>query len=283
MSWSAAKSLEKGARDSPPVKSLSLGTPITTGEIIVPIDLATAGAIAGAAKTAFDLIKSLLNDEIDSATMLRNIKNTIEQARDQIIQFMHSLLLDELQGNVIGLMITLEAYDPFPEGGGAPIPSEEERLRNLIDKGADVIGHLETTIRNQTALDLVFGSVPILAMVVSLRGAGMVERTMTYGINDLKDIPPMLRRGRDLLEVVRQKSDGRFGPIKIGRRTEPGFAAVGYVFDNRFQEIAEVRVNNAGVPTRLFPSFVSETRKRHMETAFQDIPGVTALSAFQLT
>src|SRR5262245_53870924 len=98
----------------------------------MPINVALALKIATAAKAAFDFIKSRLNDELDNATMLQEIKDAIGQAKDQTIQFMQGLLLNELQGDVIGLMITFEAYDPFPESGGTPIPSEEERLRNLI-------------------------------------------------------------------------------------------------------------------------------------------------------
>ena len=69
--------------------------------------------------------------------------------------------------------------------------------------------------------------------------------------------------------------------MKVGPRTEPGFAAVGYTFEGGFREIAEVRVDDAGVPTQLFPAFASDTRKKHMQ--FEGIPGVTELLAFQLT
>ena len=246
-------------------------------------NVATGLAIAGLAKTAFGLAKALLSDELDHDTMLTNIKAAIEAARGQIIQFMLSLRLDDLQGDVDGLLITFQAYDPFPDGGGIPIPSEEERLRNIIDHSAGVLGDLGASIQNQTDLDFVFGSVSLLATVVGLRAAAMVERTLTYGIDDVTDIPSMLNRGRDLLEVVRQKSDGRFGPVKLGRRSEPGFRVVGYDFEGTFQEIIEVPVNSAGVPTRPFPSFVEETRTRHMETAFKAIPGTTELSEFRLS
>jgi len=56
---------------------------------------------------------------------------------------------------------------------------------------------------------------------------------------------------------------------------------VGYTFEGGFREIAEVRVDDAGVPTQLFPAFASDTRKKHMQ--FEGIPGVTELLAFQLT
>lgn len=250
---------------------------------VMAFNITTAAAIASLAKTTFDVANALLRGELDHDTMLRNIKAAIAAARDQIIQFMLSLRLDDLQGDVDGLLITFEAYDPFPDGGGNPIPSEEERLRNVIDDAAGVLGDLGAHIQNQPDLDFVFGSVSLLATVVSLRAAAMVERTLTYGINDVRDIPSMLNRGRDLLEIVRQKSDSRFGPIKVGRRTEPGFRVVGYEFEGTFQEILDVSVNSAGVPTRPFPPFVKATRERHLETAFKAIPGVTELSEFRLS
>jgi hypothetical protein len=144
------------------------------------------------------------------------------------------------------------------------------------------LGDLGASIQNQTDLDFVFGSVSLLATIVSVRAAAMVERTVTYGIDDLSDIPSMLNKGRDLLEVVRRKSDSRFGPLRVGRRTEPGFRVAGYDFEGTFQEILDVPVNSAGVPTRPFPPFVKQLRERHMETAFKAIPGTTELSEFRL-
>jgi hypothetical protein len=85
-------------------------------------NVTTAAAIASLAKTVFDVTTALLRDELDHETMLRNIKAAIAAARDQIIQFMLSLRLDDLQGDVDGLLITFEAYDPIPEGAGVQFP-----------------------------------------------------------------------------------------------------------------------------------------------------------------
>lgn len=246
-------------------------------------DLATAKTIATVAKTVFDLAKALLDNELDHETMLTNIKAAIEEARTEIIQFMVGLRLDDLQGDVDGLVITFQTYDPLPNGSEVPIPSEEERLRNIIDNAAGVLGDLGASIENQADLDLVFGCVPLLAAVVSLRSAAMVERTFTYGIDDATDIPSMLDKARNLLVVVRRKSDARFGPIKVGRRTEPGFRAAGYDFEGKFQRVIDVKVNSAGHPTSLFPPIVNERRTRHMNKAFDNIPGTVELSEFQLS
>lgn len=243
------------------------------------MDAAVIKGIATAAKAIFDFIVSQLEGELDNQTMLRNILNAIAEARDDILNFLESLQLNDLQGDIDGLMITFEAYDPLPEGGGDPIPSEEERLRNIIDNAAQVIGDLGAIIQTQRELDFVFGCVPLLAMVVSLRAAAMAERTLTYDINDLKDVPSMVRRARERLVTVRRLSDSRFGPVTT-RRGEPGFADVGYKFEDEFMVLLQMRVNEDGNLTALIPAFVSERRSQHMQRAYREIPGVVEIMGF---
>lgn len=234
------------------------------------------------AKLAFDIVKGLLDDELSSEAMLANFKSALAKAKNEILDHIQALALADLQGDVDGLMITFDAYDPIPDGGGDPIASEEERLRNLIDDAAQVFGDLKAIITNNFDLDLVFGCVPILAAVVPLRTAAMVERTFTYGINDLKDVPAMLSEVKNILQTLREKSDSRFGPATLAGTGEPGFIMAGYNFKGSFVHVLDIPVDAFGNPTHNDSKFLNKMRASHMDRAYQSIAGVFELNDFKL-
>lgn len=172
-----------------------------------------AGKIALAAGQAFLAhLQERENDaerERDRALILEAVR----RAREEILDRLNVLEVNQLRGELEGFQLIYASYDPDPSD-----PAEEARLVSLIDDSARVLGrlgaHLETVGGNP---DLALEAWAIYVPLLYLRAQAMTERQVTYGADETDDalvsFDMALARLAGLLAHLRRVSDSQFGPV----------------------------------------------------------------------
>jgi hypothetical protein len=161
---------------------------------------------------------------------IRRVATSVERAREEIIEEIQGTQLANLAGDVNGLGMLLSEYTAYNrETEYHQWLSEGERLREIIDDGAIVVGHLEEELNRldlaqSDLLDYAGEVFSVFASAIPLRGTAMLERTRHYQTHDANHIPEMHLRIRTqvnrLLPALRRESDRRFSGVKV-RRDEP--------------------------------------------------------------
>ncbi len=165
------------------------------------------------------------NDKDKAEQSIRKVIDAIDQAKreiiNEIVNEIKNTRLRNLDGDVNGIVTIFNDYHIYSKDS-YEWESEGERLRDLIDTSALIIGHFVAEFRSlnyNDERDFKFGVniYPLYTNIVSVRSVAMIERTYTYGIDDKSRIPPMIeelkKHTRKMYDALRKRSDDRFGPL----------------------------------------------------------------------
>jgi hypothetical protein len=207
----------------------------------------------------------------------------------EIVQEIRDGRLANLDGDIRGLEIRFAEYARYDqETQHSQWQSEGNRLRDIIDDSADVLGNLEAeldhldlrTIPDARHAGRVFA---LYAVLVPFRATAILERDFTYGTQGVKHIPAMFDKIKALAGTLsarlRAASDSRFSSDIVERRGEPlgdgqYSTILGYMFENVFTHATVI----------VFGRHVSRMRElardqlnAHKERAFLQFPGVSVI------
>lgn len=258
--------------------------------------------------TIFDGIKAIYqayqaykdDQEQDRKTeqIISEIVAALDRTRNEIIaKIVDQLRLSrraDLDGDIRGLQTRFMEYQRYDKQSQREQWSQESnRLLNIIDESASVIGDLEAEIDtlNLKAMPdakhagYVF---TLYAAIVPLRATAMRERSFIYGTVDGEHIPAMFTKVKSravkLQPQMRRTSDSRFSSSIVRRRGEPmgdgQFATIlGYNFESKFRFLAEYgRPPTAEILQQIWKR-ANQKFSGAKDSAFRKFPGVRAILA----
>jgi hypothetical protein len=242
------------------------------------IDWALAGKIAMAAAQAFMSLLQSRKDDEERERDRELIIAAIEQTRDQILDRLNLLEVDQLRGELEGFQLIYASYDPDPND-----PVEEGRLVSLINDSARVLGrigaHLDALPSNP---DLALEAWAVYVPLLFLRAQAMAERETTYGAQEAKDallsFDMALPRLAGLLAYLRAQSDSRFGPIVCKPVPDSEDRHVCWYWWRHSPDVAEQYICGSTRDPRGVEK-CQKSRTTNMENAYQEFPGVAEITA----
>jgi hypothetical protein len=215
------------------------------------------------ASTALEIGKAIHNygwgnaaEEAEKRRQLEEILGAIRTSTSIVLDAVVSIEINRLRGDVNGF---LEIFDTYDAG-----PGEEARLREIADNSARTVANLAANITllplagtSMEAADkkfkriLALESAGLMVPLVFLRVQALVERELTYGAKEIKDVPGVLEQAiSDLSPVpakLRKSSDSRFGPLFTQNSEEHGLRLTwhAYLFNGRPVPCSLVRIANS--------------------------------------
>lgn len=174
---------------------------------------ALAGKIALAAGQAFMSFMQARSDDEQREADRELLLAAINRLRDELLERLNELEVNELRGELEGFRDVYQSYDADPSD-----PVEEQRLANLADDAARVLGRLGADLDSVGSNpDLALEAWSIYVPLLYLRAQAMMEREITYGADEAHDALPSfdlaLPRLDGLLAHLRRVSDNRFGEV----------------------------------------------------------------------
>jgi hypothetical protein len=203
--------------------------------------------------------------------IIAQVRLAIEQAKDQILDFLHQQRLDDFMGEVDGLFTTFVRYSGDP-------PHNEERLRELIDKLAILTARMaRQLIRIDTDEQRSVDVFPSYASAVALTALAVTERRLRFHVVELMGgiLGEAKVHSLRVRDVLRRRSDMRFRFTVVTE--EPGSLGLGYTFNGVFELLAIVPT---GGNTSVAREHVNRLMAEHQEREFPNYPGVTELLSF---
>ena len=172
-----------------------------------------AGKIALGAAQAFLGHLQARQDDVERERDRELILAAIQSMRDQILDTLNVLAVNEFRGDLEGFQSTYAAYDPDPSN-----PTEENRLARMIDDSAGVLGRLGANLDTVAANpNLALEAWTVYVPLLYLRAQAMAEREFTYGtpelVDSLSSFDMAMSRLTGLLSYLRTQSDKGFGPV----------------------------------------------------------------------
>ena len=241
------------------------------------IEWVTAGKVAAAAAQAF---WSYLQGRKDAAERDRNrdlMIQAINQARDDILDRMNAIERAILSGELEGFQVIYASYNPDPND-----PLEEERLVNIADDSARVLGRLGSHLDNVPSNpDLAFDVWAIYVPLLYLRAQALAERQAVYGADQATEailsFDLAIPRLNGLLSRLRARSDAGFGPIVCKPMPDSQDARVcwyRWIHGN----VSEQFICGSTRDPRGIEK-CKASRASNMDTAYRNTPGVRQITA----
>jgi hypothetical protein len=221
---------------------------------------------------------------------MQEILGAIRTSTSVILDTVVALEIDNLKGEVNGLLNRFDTYDADPQDH-----SEEERLREIADESADTLATLSAHIgrlpapgattdpSQETAMrELALQSAALMMPLVFLRVQALVERQRTYLAPEIKDVPPLLDQAiSDLSPLpgnLKTLSDARFGALFVQQDSEhAGLSWYAYDFNRVAVPCSLTKLTNARA--------ISEHSRRHRMDAeyasFEDGAGPVITSTIE--
>lgn len=202
---------------------------------------AAVGAIAGVISAAVSVTEHLQQDKVsntDLKAQIEALSRQLESVRQEILGALRASERRELEGEADGLILTFRTYDP--------VKPDQERLRELIDDGAKLLGRL---LQLLAALEPIrnpndyFPIVDAYLTMVLLRGISMWERERVFHVPEVKDIPlmygPSLAELDRALNALKILTNNRVvGPVS--ERNGSDSIDYGYLLDGAFQLVDSI-------------------------------------------
>ena len=237
------------------------------------IEWATAAKYAA---QAFQAFMAYLQGSQDASQREQDrdlILAAIDGAREEILDRLDLLEVNELRGELEGFSLIYASYDPNSND-----PLEEERLVSLIDDSARVLGRLGAdldTIGNDP--DLALEAWAIYVPLLYLRAQAMAERQARYGADETKDallsIDMALPRLAGLLSYLRMQSDRRVGPVVCRPIPDSEDSRVCWYYVEAGQFICGSLSDPRGIEK------CQQSRAAMMDNLFGAFPGVREITA----
>ncbi|MCA1650507.1 MAG: hypothetical protein LC753_09575 [Acidobacteria bacterium] len=179
----------------------------------------TAGQIAFSAGSAFLNYLQVGRDDREREHDRELILAAIRSMREDILDTLNLLAVNEFRGDLEGFQSTYEAYDPDPND-----PVEENRLVRLIDDSARVLGRLGANLDTVGSNpDLALEAWTVYVPLLYLRAQAMTERQVTYGNSEVRDEqyicgstrdPRGVQKCQDSRRSIMESSYQRFPGVK---------------------------------------------------------------------
>lgn len=236
------------------------------------LDWITAGKVALAAGQAFLAHLQARADDAERERDRALILEAIKQAREEILDRLNVLEVNELKGELEGFRLTYASYDADPSD-----PAEEARLVTLIDDSARVLGrlgsHLDTVGANPAlALEAWAVYVPLLY----LRAQAMTEREATFGADESREALLSFDMGiprlQGLLAYLRAQNDNQFGPVVCRPVPDSQDSTVCWYWWGNEQFICGSTRDPRGVDK------CRRSRAANMESSYRAFPGVREIT-----
>lgn len=220
-------------------------------------------------------------EEAEKRRQLEAILGAIRTSTSIILDAVITTEINRLKGDVNGFLDIFDTYDADPNS-----QSEEDRLRQVADESARTVANLAANItvlpvagsNSMTAEDekakknLALDSAGLMIPLVFLRVQALVERELTYGAPEIKDVPAVLDQSISDLSAVpvklRRSSDHRFSTIFTDNKIEHGLKLprFAYRFNGMVVPCSLIRIANARA--------ISERRRiSHMNAAYAAYEG----------
>jgi hypothetical protein len=236
------------------------------------IDFTIIAKIAQTVYDIYDKMKSWLdtsrkvsNEEIEK--LILELMRSANQARIDIIFEIRDTRLADLIGDVNGIFIRLDEYTIYDKNTQyQQWDSEGERLREIIDDSAGVIGDLcaeldrlnlvniQTLLSRISDIEHASNIYCLLSIIVPLRAIAMAERSRNYGTDDFHHIPSiwlnLKMQTAVMYAAIEYIVQNGFSKI-LTRRGEPVSRGkyimfIGYEFINHFVSLFEAHQDNMG-------------------------------------
>lgn len=235
-------------------------------------DWITAGQIAFSAGSAFLNYLQVGRDDREREHDRALILAAIRSIREDILDTLNLLAVNEFRGDLEGFQSTYEAYDPDPND-----PIEENRLVRLIDDSARVLGRLGANLDTVGSNpDLALEAWTVYVPLLYLRAQAMTERQVTYGTSEVRDALPSfdmaLSRLAGLLAYLRTQSDKEFGPVVCKPHPDSQDTRVCWFRWGTEQYICGSTRGPGGVQK------CQDSRRSIMESSYQRFPGVKQIT-----
>lgn len=232
----------------------------------------TAGKIALGAAQAFLGHLQARQDDVERERDRELILAAIQSMRDEILDRLNVLAVNEFRGDLEGFQSTYDAYDPDPSD-----PTEENRLARLIDDSAGVLGRLGANLDTVAAnADLALEAWTVYVPLLYLRAQAMTEREVTYGTPEIADslasFNMAISRLTGLLSYFRTQSDKNFGPVVCKPVPDSQDSQVCWYWWSSEQFICGSTRDPRGVEK------CQTSRRNNMENAYRAFPGVKEIT-----
>jgi len=208
-------------------------------------------------------------DQAIARQIVTAISAKIEQSKEEILQRLEQLRLQELEGVLIALEVNVVEYDV--DGS----PDSKDLLDFIINnRAASLLGSAEAIVRDISSNpDFALLAYPILAFAVGVRSWAMTERKYTFGKNSDDDIKRMLEKATSHANAVsnelRRKTDRRFSGPSVRSEGVSGIPMdflVGYTFDNRFVDVV---ISSGRPPTQSQLDRAKKSMESHKARVFE--------------
>lgn len=244
--------------------------------------MASLIVIAEAAVKAYQLHKKQEEQAADAAERKRLVKliiSTIQAAKNEIVDELQELRLQELEGMFTGVLRDFNLY--------ADNSNQENLLvNNVISTANSISGQLETIINDiENRPDFAIRAFTIYANTVSLLLSSLTEWALNHEANTTDSILENLEMARDksqaVLNVLRKQSDARFSDraffLGCIEQCEFGDQRWGYKFEERTIEV----YYNDGSSSLPHTTHPNDILAKHKRTAFLDYSIVPNILTFQ--
>lgn len=231
-----------------------------------------AGKIALGAAQAFLGHLQARQDDVERERDRDLILAAVQSMRDEILDTLNVLAVNEFRGDLEGFQSTYEAYDPDPSD-----PTEENRLVRMIDDSSGVLGRLGANLDTVAANpDLALEAWTVYVPLLYLRAQAMTEREVTYGGPEIVDSLPSfdmaMSRLTGLLSYLRTQSDRDFGPVVCKPIPDSPDSQVCWYWWGSEQFVCGSTRDPRGVDK------CHTSRRNNMENAYQAFPGVKEIT-----
>lgn len=219
-------------------------------------------------------------EEEEKRRQLEAILGAIRTSTSIVLDAVITTEINRLKGEVNGFLDIFDTYDADPDS-----QSEEDRLLKVADLSAITVANLAANLTvlpvagtSMAAEDekakkiLALESAGLMLPLIFLRVQALVEHELTYGAEDLKDVPGVLDQAiSDLSPVpvkLRKSSDHRFGPVFTDNHIEHGLSLprFAYRFNGSPVPCSLVRIANAR-------AIAERSRISHMNAAYAGYEG----------